>query len=85
MNPPRSEEVLYASGEEWMVITKSSRKNEVAGPKWKQCSVVDMSDGESKVQCCKEQYCIRTWIVGSMNQGKLEVVKQEMARLKLTF
>ena len=35
----------------------------------------------SKVQCCKKQYCIGTWNVTSMNQGKLEVVKQEMARV----
>ena len=41
-----------------------------------------MSGGESTVQCCKEQYCIGTWNVRSMNQGKLEVVKQEMARVK---
>ena len=40
-----------------------------------------MSGGESKVQCCKEQYCIGTWNVRSMNQGKLEVIKQEMARV----
>ena len=59
----------------------SSRKNEVAGPKQKQCSVLDMSGGESKVQCCKEQYCIGTLNVRSMNQGKLDMVKQEMARL----
>ena len=37
------------------------------------------SGGESKVRFCKEQYCIGTWNVRSMNQGKLEVVKQEMA------
>ena len=41
-----------------------------------------MGDG-SKVQCCKEQYCIGTWNVRSMNQGKLEVVKQEMARVNI--
>ena len=46
-------------------------------------SVVDVSGGESKVQCCKEQYCIGTWNVRSMNQGKLEVGKQEMARLNI--
>ena len=40
---------------------------------------------ESKVQCCKEQYCIRTWNVRSMNQGKLEVVKQEMARVNVNI
>ena len=37
----------------------------------------------SKVRCCKEQYCIGTWNVRSMNQGKLEVVKQEMARVNV--
>ena len=41
------------------------------------------SVGESKVQCCKEQYCIGTWNVRSMNQGKLDVVKQEMVRLNI--
>ena len=57
---PRSEGVQYGAEEAQSAITNSSRKNEVAGPKWKQCSVVDMSDGESKVQCCKEQYSIGT-------------------------
>ena len=42
---------------------------------------MDVTGDRSKVQCCKEQYCIGTWIVRSMNQGKLEVVKQEMARV----
>ena len=42
---------------------------------------MDVCGGENKLQCCKEQDCIRTWNVSSMNQGKLEVVKQEMARL----
>ena len=41
---------------------------------------MDVSGGESQVQCCKEQYCIGTWNVRSMNQGKLEVVKKEMTR-----
>ena len=44
-------------------------------------SVVDVSGGESKVQCCKEQYCIGTWNVKSRNQGKLIMVKQEVARV----
>ena len=61
----------------------SSRKNGEAESKWKQHSIVDISCGESKVQCCKEQYCIGTWNVRSMNQGKLEVVKQEMARMNI--
>ena len=42
-----------------------------------------MAGDGSKAQCCKEQYCIRTWNVSSMNQGKLEVVKQEMARVSI--
>ena len=42
-----------------------------------------MSGGESEVPCCKEQYCIGTWSVRSMNQGRLEVVKQEMARVNI--
>ena len=45
---PRSEGVKYATGEEWRAITNSSRKNEEAGPKWKRCSVVDVSGGESE-------------------------------------
>ena len=53
-----SEDVQYATGEEQRAIAKSSRKNEEAGPKQKCRSAVDVSGGESKVQCCKEQYCI---------------------------
>ena len=56
------------------------RKNEVAGPKRKQRSVVDVSGDE--IRCCKEQYCIGTWNVRSMNQGKLNVVKQ-MVRINI--
>ena len=63
--------------------TNSPRKNEETRPKWKQHSVVDMSGGESKVWCCKEQYCIGTWNVRSMNQGKLKVVREEMARVNI--
>ena len=44
---------------------------------------MDASGGESKVQCYKEQYCIGTWNVGSMSQGKLDVVKEEMARANI--
>ena len=47
-------------------------------PKQKQCPVVDVCDGENKVRCCKEQYCIGIWNVRSMNQGRLEAVKQQM-------
>ena len=52
-------------------------------PKQKQYPVVDMTGDRSKVQCCKEQYCIGTWNVRSVNQGRLEVVKQEMARMNI--
>ena len=52
-------------------------------PKEKQYSAVDVTGDRSKVQCCKEQYCIGTWKVTSMKQGKLEVVKQEMARVNV--
>ena len=52
-------------------------------PKQKQYPVVDVTDDRSKIWCCKEQYCIGTWNVRSMNQGKLEVVKQEMARVNV--
>ena len=54
----------YTAGEEQR---NNSRRNEEAEPKWKQCPVVDVSGDESEVQCCKEQYCIGTWNVRSMN------------------
>ena len=78
---PRSVGAQYATGVEWRVITNSSRKNEAAGPKQKWHSVVDVFGGESKVWCSKEQYCIGTWNIRSMNQGKLDVVKQDVARV----
>ena len=52
-------------------------------PKQKEYPAVDVTGDRSKVQCCKEQYCIGTWNVRSMNQGKLEVVKQEVARVNV--
>ena len=52
-------------------------------PNQTQHPVVDVTGDGSKVGCCKEQYCIGTWNVRSMNQGKLEVVKQEMARVNV--
>ena len=62
----------------------NSRKNEEMEPKKnKQNPVVDVTGDRSKVRCCKEQYCIGTWNVKSMNQGKLEGVKQEMARVNI--
>ena len=70
----------YAAGEEW---TNISRKNEETESRQKQHPVVGVTGDGSKVQCCKEQYCIGTWNVRSMNQDKLEVVKQEMARVNI--
>ena len=49
----------------------------------RQRTVVDGTGDRRKVRCCKEQYCIGTWNVRSMNEGKLEVVKQEMARVNV--
>ena len=46
---------------------------------------MDVTGDRSKVRCCKEQYCIGTWNVRSINQGKLEVVKQEMARVNVNI
>ena len=60
-----------------------SRKNEEMELKQKQHTVVDVTGDRSKVRCCKEQYCIGIWNVRSMNQGKLEVVKEEMARVSI--
>ena len=58
-------------------------KNEEVEPKQKQYPVVDVTGDRSKVLGCKEQYCIVIWNVRSMNQGKLETVKQEMARVNV--
>ena len=62
---PREKDVQYATGEEQRAITNNSRKNEVEKPKRKLCSVVDVSGGECKVQCCKEQYCTGPGMLGS--------------------
>ena len=72
--------VQYATGDQWR---NNSRKNEGMDPKQKQHPVVDVTGDRSKVQCYKEQYCIGTWNVRSMNQGKLEVVKLETARMNV--
>ena len=79
---PRLEGAQYATGDQWR---NNSRKNEETEPKQKEHPVVDVTGDGSKVQCCKEPYCIGTWNVRSMNQGKLEVVKQETARVNITF
>ena len=77
---PRSVGAQYATGDQWR---NNSRKNEEMGPKQKQYPVVDVTVDRIKVQCCKEQYCIGTWNVRYMNQGKMEMVKQEMARVNV--
>ena len=74
---PRSVGVQYATRNYWRY---NSRKDEEIEPKQKQYSVVDVTGDRSKIQCCKEQFCIGTRNVRSMYQGKLEVVKQETAK-----
>ena len=70
----------YGTGDQWR---NNSRKNEGMESKQQQYPVVDVAGDRSKVRCYKEQYYIGTWNVRSMNQGKLEVVKQEMARVSI--
>ena len=69
---PRLVGAKYATRDQWR---NNFRKNEGMEPKEKQHPVVDVTGDRSKVQCCKEQYCIGIWNVRSMSQGKLEVVK----------
>ena len=77
---PRSVGAQYATGDQWR---NNPRKNEEMEPKQQQHPAVDVTGDGSKVWWYKEQYCIGTWKVRSMNQGKLEVVKQEMARVNI--
>ena len=79
---PRSVGALYATGDQWR---NNSRKNEGMEPKQKQYPAMDVTGDRSKIQCCKEQYCIRTWNVRSMNPDKLDVVKKEMARVNVNI
>ena len=76
---PRSVGAQYATGDQWR---NNSRKNEEMEPKQKQHPVVDVTDDRSKIQCSKQQYCIGTWNVRSVNQGKL-VVKPEVATVNV--
>ena len=71
-----------ATGDQWR---NNSRKNEGMESKQKEYPAVDVTGDRSNVQSCKEQYCIGAWNVRSMNQGKLEVVKQEMARVNVNI
>ena len=77
---PRSIGAQYATGDQ---CRNNSTKNEGMEPKQKQYPAVDVMGDRNKVQCYKKKYCIGTWNVRSMNQGKLEVVKQEMARVNV--
>ena len=70
----------YATGDQWR---NNSRKNEGMEPKQEQYPVVDVTGDRRKVRCYKEQYCIGTWNIRAMNQGKLKVVKQEMIRVNI--
>ena len=79
---PRLVGAQYATGDQWR---NNSRKNERMEPKQKQHPVVNVTCDGSKVQCSKEQYCIGNWNVRSMNQGKLEVVKQKTARMNINI
>ena len=78
----RSVGAQFATGEEWR---NNCRKNEEAESEGKQYPVVEVTGDGSKVQCCKEQYFVGTWNIRSMNQGKLEVVTQEMARMNISI
>ena len=75
---PRSVGAQCATGDQWR---HNARNSEWMEPKQKQHPVVDVTGDGSKVRCCKEHYHIGTWNASSMNQGKLEVVKQEMTRV----
>ena len=80
MNFPGWQVPSYATGDQWR---NNSRKNEEMEPKQKQHLAVDVTGDGSEVQCCKEQSCIETWNVRSMNQDKLEVIKQVMTRVNI--
>ena len=80
---PMSVGAQYANGDQWR---NNSRKNEGMEPREKKKNLdMDVTGDRRKVRCCKEQYCIGNWNVRSMNQGKLEVVKQEMARVNVNI
>ena len=77
---PRIVRTQYAAGDEW---SNNSRKNEEKQPKRKKHPAVEVTGDGSKVRYCKEQHCKGTWNICPMNQGKLEVVKQEMERVNI--
>ena len=79
---PRTVSTQYATVNQWI---NNSRKNEGMEPKQKQYPVVAVTSDRNKGQCCKEQYCIGTWNVRTMNQSKLEAVKQDTARVNINI
>ena len=80
-----ADESSRLGGIHYAAITNSYRKNEATWTRQKWCSVVDESCGECKMWCCREQYCIGICQFKSMNQSKLDMVKQEMARVKINI
>ena len=90
---PRLVGAQYATGDQWRNNSRKKKErmkrffslNEEMQSKQKQHPAVDVTGDRSKVRCSKEQYCIGTWNVRSMNQGRLEVVKQEMARVNINI
>ena len=81
----RLEGVQYATEEEWRASTSSSSEIEAAGPKLEWCSAVDVFGGKSNVPHYKEQYWLGVWNARSMNQGTLDVVKWEVARVNINI
>ena len=79
---PRLVSAQHATGDQWR---NNSRKNDGMEPKQKQHPFVGGTGDRSKVPCCKEQDCIGTWNVRSMNQGKLEVVELEVTRVNINI
>ena len=77
---PRSVGTQYDTGDKWR---NNSRKNEETDPKQNHHEIMDVTGDGSKARCCKQQYCTGAWNIPSMNQGKLEVVKQDMARVNV--
>ena len=77
---PQVSSAQYATGDQWR---NNSRKNEKTKPKQKQHPVMNVIGDRSNVWCCKQQYCIGTWNVRSMNQGKLEVVRLPMTSVNI--
>ena len=81
--PPRLEAVQYTTREEWKVLLIVPERTKWLGQIRSECTVADISGGESKIRCCKEQYCVVICNVRFMNKSKWDVVKQEMVRVNI--